>query len=59
MAHPSARTTSLKLVKEEGGVTTISVAVKVSRGIDEIKELSRMRPLSVECVVSSFCDLRE
>ena len=56
--HPSARKTSLNSLKEEVVDATVSVAAKVSRGMDETKELSRIRLLSVESLVSSFCVVR-
>lgn len=49
----------MNFVEQEAGDTTVSVAVKVSKGIDETNELSKIRPLSVVSLTSSFCELCE
>lgn len=58
-AHPSERWTSLDLVEEGDDDMNVSVAVKVSRGMDETNELSRTRSLNVESSMPSFCELCE
>lgn len=53
-AHPSARVTSLISVEEQFDDATRSGAEKVSSGIDDTPELSRIRSASVERAASSF-----
>ena len=59
VGSPICRTVSLNTIEEEVGDTTVAVAMKVSRGTDDAKELSRIRSRSLEGFVSSFCQVCE